>query len=91
MKKIFLLAATVFTLSAFQSCSKCGHCVTTTTYTVFGGGTTTNTEKGATYCGDNGNESGSYRKQAQLNCERWEKEQTPVTGTTFSSSWVADK
>ena len=92
MKKLFLLAATVFTFAAFQSCSKCGHCVTTTTYPSFiGSGTTTDTDAGPTYCGNGANESGSYFKQAEKNCERWPAEQTVRDNYTYSSSWQADK
>ena len=88
---MFLLAATVCTLAAFQSCQKCGHCETTTTYTQVGGSTTTQTDKGATYCGDNGNESGSYRHEAELNCGRWASEHTANTGYTYSATWVTEK
>lgn len=92
MKKLFLLTATVFTLAAFQSCSKCGHCVYTTTYpSIIGSGTTTDTDHGSTYCGNGANESGSYLKQAEKNCERWAAEQPERTDYTYASSWEADK
>ncbi|MES2621444.1 MAG: hypothetical protein V4615_11395 [Bacteroidota bacterium] len=90
MKKVFLLAATVFTLAAFQSCSKCGHCVTTTTYTS-GSISTTSTTQGPVYCGNNANESGSYSKAAKLQCEKWPSDQEPDENFSYSSSWETDK
>ena len=90
MKKLLLLAATAFTLAAFQSCSKCGHCVTSTTFT-FGGTSTTTTNDGSVYCGNGANESGSYSKAAKLQCEKWPADQGVNAGYTYSSSWETDK
>ena len=74
---------------AFQSCSKCGQCVVSTT-------TGTNTEKdtGSVFCGDNNNESGSYYKAAKLSCEQTAqrfKENNPNTTTTQIGVWESAK
>jgi hypothetical protein len=90
MKKLFFASAALLLFTAFQSCSKCGHCHYETTYTGVAG-TQTNKSDGSVVCGNSTNESGSYEKQAELNCKNWASRQTVITGTTYTSTWVADK
>ncbi len=89
MKKLFF-SLTVLALLGASSCQKCGHCERERTDTQ-GQLSQTTKFKDDTYCGDNGNESGSYRKAAELNCKAWPAQQTTQTGVNYSSSWVADK
>jgi hypothetical protein len=86
MKRIVLITTAVFAFAAFQSCNKCGHC-----HREVSSNTLTNKYDDDIYCGNNNNESGSYSKEAKLNCEAWAGKQTAVTGVTYSSSWVSDK
>jgi len=85
MKKLFFAMAIGCSLMAFQSCSKCGQCVVTTSQ-----GTLTNKDTGSVYCGDNNNESGSYYKAAKLSCEQTEvryKEENPGSTVSVSGAW----
>lgn len=85
MKKLFFAMAIGCSLTAFQSCSKCGQCVVTTSQ-----GTLTNKETGNVYCGNDNNESGSYYKAAKLACEQTEarfKEDNPGSTLSVTGSW----
>lgn len=93
MKKVLFAIAAVALFGTFQSCSKCGHCHTETTYNV-GGSTTTSKNDGNITCGNDANETGSYYKEAKLTCESWPdrmKAQNPGSSATYTSSWIADK
>ena len=91
MKKLFFATVALLSFTTFQSCSKCGHCHYETTYTGAGGITQTSKSDGNVTCGSATNESGSYEKEAELNCKYWAGKQTVITGTTYISTWVTDK
>jgi hypothetical protein len=86
IKKTTLFLAVAFAFAALQSCSKCGQCVAD-----YKNGTQTNTVTGSVYCGNNNNESGSYYKEAKLDCEQIPtryQETNPNSTTVVTSTWV---
>lgn len=91
MKKLFFSFAVVALLGASSCTPKCGHCEYETTFTQAGGSSNVQKNKSSISCGDNGNESGSYHKANELDCKAWAAKQPTQTGTSYASTWVADK
>lgn len=86
MKKLLFGLGALAMFFTLESCSKCGQCVITQSQ-----GTLTQKNTGDVSCGNDNNESGSYYKAAQKQCEQYPtryKEQNPGSTITVTTEWV---